>query len=316
MADVFTGASTDAATGQLANQILTAYEQVAWFQLREGVVYDQFAKVKPGNLTSPGSPVKFLFWDEMTAATTPLNEVTDVDAVGLSDSLVTVTPAEYGNAVILTIRVRTDDFLIGFDADVANLLAYNMVDSIDALAEAAISGGTNVEFVGQATEGAITAANILTADIIRQKFAELRGASVQPWDMSKYAAVIHPDVSYDLRSETGDGAWIMPAQYVDTATIYSNEFGTFGGFKFLESPRAKLNPDGGSTTVDTYTTYFFGREFLAKVESIPPHMVLGPVTDKLKRLQPLGWHLYAGWDTLREAALQRVLSASSIGANT
>lgn len=315
MADVYTGASADAGAGQLTNQVLTAYERVAMFALREGVVFDQFAKVKPGNLTSPGSPVKFLFLDDLAVATTPLNEVTDVESVGLSDSLKTITPAEYGNAVRLTIRIRKDDFLVGFDSDVANLLAFNMVDTIDTLARTALDGGTGVTYVGQATEGAIVAGNIMTAAQVRQTYATMRGNSVVPWDGSKFVAVIHPDVAYDLRDETGDGAWIAPAQYVNTEKIYSNEFGTFGGFRFIESPRAKLNPDGGSTTVDTYTTYFIGRECLGKVESIAPHMVMGPVTDTLKRIQPLGWHTYAGWDTLREEALERVVSASSIGAN-
>lgn len=315
MADVFTGASTDAGTGQLSNQVLTAYDRVAWFALREQAIFDTFAKTKPGNLTSPGSPVTITFLDDLAAATTPLNEITDIEVVGLSDSQVSITPAEYGNGVILSIRIRKDDFLVGFDADVANLLAFNMVDTIDTLARTALDGGTSVTTVA-ASEGATVATDVITAALVRQMAATMRGASVVPLMGTFNAAVIHPDVSYDLRNETGDGAWVTPAQYVDVQRIYSNELGSFGGFRFIESPRAKLNADGGSTTVDTYTTYFIGSEALGKVETIPPHMVLGPVVDRLKRLQPLGWHVYAGWDTLREDAIQRLISASSIGANT
>lgn len=315
MADVFTGATSAAGSGQLTNQVLTAYQRNAMFALREGVIFDQFAKVKPGNVTSPGNPVKFLFWDDMSAATTALTETVDVDAVGLSDSLITVTPAEYGNAVLLTIRLRTDDFLIGFDPDVSNLLNYNMVDTIDTLARTAIdAGGTEVTHTATA-ETDITASDDITVALVRQQRAALRKASVMTWG-SSYGAVIHPDVAYDLKQETGDGSWTAAAQYSDVSRIWNDEIGTYAGVRFIESPRAKINADGGASAVDTYTTYFFGQEFLAKAESIAPHMVLGPVTDKLMRFQPLGWHLYAGWSVLRSSALRRLITASTIGSNS
>ena len=316
MADVFTSATSAGGSGQLTNQVLTAYQRSAFFALRAGLVFDQFAKVKPGDLTSPGNPVTFLFWSDLSQATTALTETVDVDAVGLSDSLVTVTPAEYGNAVLLTIRIRTDDFLIGFDADVANLVNYNMVDTIDRLARNAIDGGTNVTWSGTTTgESSIGSTDDLSVALVRQAEATLAADAVMPWDGSSYGSVIHPHVAYDLKSETGDGAWTAAAQYSEVSRIWNNEIGQFANIRFVESPRAKINADGGTGTVDTYTTYFVGQEFLAKAESIPAHMVLGPVTDKLRRFQPLGWHIYAGWDTLREAALQRVLSASTMGSN-
>lgn len=317
MADIFTGATSAAGSGQLSNQVLTAYQRVAMFALRSQTVFDQFAKVKPGNVTSPGNPVKFLFWSDMTQATTALTETVDVDAVGLSDSLITVTPAEYGNAVLLTIRIQTDDFLVGFDADVANLLSYNMVDTIDRLARNAIdAGGTEVIHTGATAETDIVAADDLTVALVRNQRAQLASDSVMPWGGNSYGAVIHPDVAYDLKSETGDGAWAAAAQYSDAMRIWNDEIGTFAGIRFIESPRTKINADGGSGNVDVYTTYFFGQEFLAKAESIAPHMVLGPVTDKLRRFQPLGWHTYAGWSVLRALAVRRLLSASTIGSNT
>jgi len=317
MADVFTGASSAAGSGQLSNQVLTAYQRSAFFALRSQTVFDQFAKVKPGNLTSPGNPVSFLFWSDMALATTALTETVDIDAVGLSDSQVVVTPAEYGDAVLLTIRIREDDFLIGFDSDVANLLNYGMVNTIDRLARTAVdAGGTEVIHPGATAEVDIIAADVLTVALVRQQRATLTKASVMPWDGTSYAGVINPDVAYDLKAETGDGSWTAAAQYSGVERIWNNELGTYAGIRFIESERTKISDGGGSGTVDSYTTYFFGQEFLAKAESIPPHMVLGPVSDKLRRFQPLGWTFYAGWAVLRSAALQRVLTASSIGANS
>jgi len=309
MADAFTTSTV------LTNQIQTVYDRIAFFALRSEPVFSQLAMVKPGNVTSPGTPVKFTFWGDLSTATTALSETVDVDAVALSDSQVTVTPAEYGSAILVPIRVRTDTLLIGFDPDAANVVAWNMVDTIDELARTAVDGGSNEDWVGQASEAAITATDILTADEVRQKHAELVANKARPLGNSLYGMISHPHVTYDLKGETGDGAWIAPHQYVDTAAVYNNEVGTFAGFRFLETPRAKLNADGGDSNVDTYTNYAFGSEMLANAESIPPHTVLGPVTDKLKRFQPLGWHTYTGFDTLREASLRRFLCASSIGSN-
>lgn len=318
MADIFTGATTAASTGRLSNQVLTAYQRSAFFALREGVVFDQFAKVKPGNVTSPGNPVSFLFWSDMTVATTALTETVDVDAVALSDSVVTVTPAEYGNSVLLTIRIQADDFLVGFDADVANLLNYNLVDTIDTLARTAADGGSLVTYGDAATSAIyLVAADDITVALVRRQRAALRKASVLPWDGTSYAGIIHPDVAYDLKAETGDGSWSDTAVRSENGgRIWNDEIGTFAGIRFMETPRALLTADGGSGTCDSYTTYFFGQEFLAKAESIPPHMVLGPVTDKLRRFQPLGWHAYVGYDTLRDSAIRRVVTASTIGSNT
>ena len=249
-------------------------------------------------------------------ATTALTETVDVDAVALGDSLVTVTPAEYGNAVLLTLRLRTDDFLIGFDSDVANILNYNMVNTIDRLARnAADAAGTEVIHPGATAETDIVASDDLTVALVRQQRAALRGASVMAWEGNSFGSIIHPDVAYDLKGETGDGAWTATAQYSDAMRIWNDEIGTFAGIRFVESERAKISDGGGSGTVDSYTTYFFGQEFLAKAESIPAHMVLGPVTDKLQRFQPLGWHTYVGYGELRSAASRRVITASTIGDN-
>lgn len=313
MADVITGATSDVGAGQLSNQVLTAYDRAAFMALRAGVVFDQLADVKPGNVTSPGNPVTFLIWSDLSTATTALSENVDVDAVGLSDSQVTVTPKEYGNAVVKTLRLQTDDYLVGFDADVANIVAFNMVDTIDELARTALDGGTNVDYMGHTAETQILATTELTVAKVRAQEALLRTASAMPWDMNNYFAVIHPHVSHDLKSETGDASWVVPTRYNDAIRIYNNEIGTFAGFRFLETPRAKLNANGGSSTVDSYTTYFMGRQSLAKAESYPAQVVIGPQTDHLRRFATIGWKVYAGWDSFREAALRRVLSASSLG---
>jgi len=310
MADLFSG------TSALADQVIASYDRVAHFALRSMPTFDMLARVKPGNLTNPGSSVKFLFWGDLTAATTALTETVDPDAVALSDSIITVTPYEYGNAIVLTAKVRSDTLLVGFDPDVANVLAYNMVDSIDTLARTTLDTCGDEDWASATSEATIAASDVLTSAIARAKHAELRTANVMPLFGDLYAAIVHPHVAYDLKVETGDASWTVPTRYNNVERIYQNEIGVHAGYRWMESPRAKLNADGGASAVDTYTTYFLGDQALAKAVSVPPHVVVGPITDKLRRFQPLGWYGYFGYGEFRDEATERVLSASSIGANT
>ena len=70
MADAFT------TTTALADQVVAAYDRNAFMALRAGGVFDQFARVKPGNVTSPGSSVSFLFWGDLTPTNAAFNEIT------------------------------------------------------------------------------------------------------------------------------------------------------------------------------------------------------------------------------------------------
>ena len=151
--------------------------------------------------------------------------------------------------------------------------------------------------------------------------AELRGANVPTFN-GMYMGYIHPDVSYDLRSETGAAAWRDPHVYVDTDMIYNGEIGAFEGIRFVETPRAPLFADGGASNVDAYGTLVMGRQALAKAHSITdgngplPKIVRGPITDSLERFRPNGWFWLGGYGRFREASLRRIESSSSIGANT
>ena len=96
--------------------------------------------------------------------------------------------------------------------------------------------------------------------------------------------------------------------------------------RFIETPRAKIfedasNGSGSTGTIDVYCTHIMGRQALAKAHSIVdgngpfPRVVRGPVVDVLSRFQPVGWYWLGGYARFREAALRRVESSSSIGAN-
>jgi N4-gp56 family major capsid protein len=306
-----------------------AFDRLAYFALRSELLFDQAADVQPTQQAMPGTGVTFTIFADIAAATSTLNEVTDVTPTALSDSQVTVTLNEYGNAVVTTAKLRGTAFL-DVDSAAANIIGYNAGDSIDQVVREVLAGGTNVVY---ATGGASTptsrvtvqAEDIISADDVRKVTAQLRAANVATFDGS-YLGYIHPDVSYDFRSATDAAAWRTPANYVNPEGIYNGEIGKFESVRFIETPRAKVFTDasnGTSTTgsVDVYATHIMGRQALAKAYSVQdgngavPKIVRGNVTDYLMRLQPLGWYWLGGYGRFREASLRRIESSSSIGAN-
>lgn len=298
----------------ITNQVQTGYNLAADYALRSIPIFDQFATTKTAD-TNEGSSITFHRWVDLPDTVTPLNEVTDVTPVALSSSVFTVTPLEYGSTTVTTSKARAQTMLGSFSADQVNLVARTMATTVDTLARTTMETSTQEEFIGQATLGAILATDILTADEVRQQHASAVTAEVQKLAGDKFIWVIHPQVSYDLKSETGDGAFIAPAQYVNTEKVYNNEVGIFGGFKFVESSRCRIGADEGDTNVDAYWNYIFGADAVAKAVQIAPGLVEGPVTDYLLRLKPLGWYGLFGYGIFRNEAMRLVIGASSIGDN-
>jgi N4-gp56 family major capsid protein len=307
----------------------TAFDRIAYFALRSELLFDQAADVQPTAQSMPGSAVKFTIFADLAPATSTLNEVTDVTPVAMSDSQVTVTLEEYGNAVVTTAKLRGTSFL-DVDVTAANIVGYNAGDSIDTIIADVLAGGTNVNYAtGGATDPSsrttINTDDILVGDDVRKVTAQLRKANVASFN-GAYMGYIHPDVSYDFRGANGAANWRDPHTYVDSSAIYNGEIGQFESVRFIETARAPLfanasNNSGSSGTIDVYATLIMGRQALAKAFSstdgngATPKIVRGTVTDILQRLQPLGWYWLGGYGRFREASLRRIESASSIGTN-
>jgi N4-gp56 family major capsid protein len=306
-----------------------AYDRLAYFALRSEMLFDQAADVQPTNQSMPGSSVIFTIFADLAEATSTLAETTDVTPVAMSDSQVTVTLAEYGNTINTTAKLRGTSFL-DVDAAAANLIGYNAGDSIDKVVRDVLAGGDNVAYGGGGANDptgrtSVAADDILEANDVRKQTAALRAANVATFN-GYYMGYIHPDVSYDLRRETGNASWNAPHVNVDTMNIYNGEIGTFESVRFIETPRAKVfanasNGTASTGTIDVYCTHIMGRQALAKAYSqvdgngMVPKVVRGPVVDSLMRFNPIGWYWLGGYGRFREASLRRIESSSSIGAN-
>ena len=229
-------------TSTSVDYVKTAYDRLAYPALRPELYFDAVCDVKPTQQAMPGLTVQFTIQSDLSVASTALNESTDVSAVALSDSTVTVTLAEYGNTVKTTAALRAGAF-VDIDEIVANVVGYNGGVSIDSVARAVIEAGTNVNYsAGTTGTTPTTRATVTTADTLRAYDCRVAQKSLRtqnvPTINGKYWGFIHPEVAFDLQSETGTDGWIQPSNYSQVTNIWNGELGEFQGIRFVETPRA------------------------------------------------------------------------------
>ena len=379
-----TGSASLGGTVGGAGLVQKAYDRLIEFALRAQPLIRSVADKTPARQSIPGSSVVLQRYVDLTKQTTTLTEQTDPDAVALATpTYTTITLAEYGNAVLVT-RALELFSLADVDPAIANIIAFNMADSIDEVAQSVLRTGTNVLYGGTRTSTAtITSSDTFTSALARKTTAKLRANKAIPRKGSLYWAGIHPEVSHDLRAETGVGSWRQPHEYQSNDAIWAGEIGTYEGAFYVESPRMYSDLRGAGKTTSTttttasgavgattlaltstsgivvgdlvagtnvptganvtaigtasvtidiaittqvtsgasitfthetnvYNTYFAGQQALAEAVAEEPHVVIGPVVDKLMRHRPLGWYGVLGHAIYRDEALYRIETSSSI----
>jgi N4-gp56 family major capsid protein len=379
-----TGSSSLGGTVGGAGLVQKAYDRLIEFALRAQPLIRSVADKTPAKQSIPGSSVVLQRYVDLTKVTSTLTETTDPDAVAMATpTYTTITLAEYGNAVLVT-RALELFSLADVDPAIANIIAFNMADSIDDVAQSVLRGGDNVFYGGTRTSTAtLTSSDTFTSALARKTTAKLRANKAIPRKGSLYWAGIHPEVAHDLRAETGVGSWRQPHEYQSNDAIWAGEIGTYEGAFYVESPRMYTDLAGAGKTTSTTTTtasgavgattlaltstsgivigdlvagtnvptganvtaigtaqvtidqaittqvtsgasitfthetrvfntYFAGQQALAEAVAEEPHVVIGPVVDKLMRHRPLGWYGVLGFSRYREEALYRVETSSSI----
>jgi N4-gp56 family major capsid protein len=400
MANAYVSTASNSLGGTVgaAGLVQKAYDRLIEFALRAQPLIRSVADKTPARQSIPGSSVVLQRYVDLTQTTASLTETVDPDAVAMATpTYTTITLVERGNAVLVT-RALELFSLADVDPAIANIIAFNMADSIDTVAQnvladratgsiingTANTGSTNVLYGGTATtSGSLTSSDVFTSALARKTTAKLRSNKAIPRKGSLYWGGIHPEVALDLRAETGVGSWRQPHEYQSNDAIWAGELGTYEGAFYVESPRlfsdktgadrttsgttasatsasaatvitftstsglnvgdkvsgtgiatgAKVAAiDGTSVTVTiantaavtattaititpvtkVFNTYFAGQQALAEAVAEEPHVVIGPVVDKLMRHRPLGWYGVLGHAIYRQEALYRVETSSSI----
>ena len=268
-------------TSAISNLVQTAYDQYVRMALRSIPVMRALADVKPVQQAMPGSSVVFSIYSDLAQATSTLTETSDVSSIALGNpTQVPVTLQEYGSAVTTTKKLNLTSFN-DVDAALADIIAYNAADSIDAVVASVLTAGSNVLYAGTATStNGITAGNKMTVSLIRQAVTELRTNKALPRIGELYAAYLHPRQTADLRAETGTGGFQELSKYVDRTPFVAGAVGVIEGAFVVETPRVPYAANSGG--VNVYKAVVAGREALAEAMGQDISTVIGPQIDALQ----------------------------------
>jgi len=304
-----TGTLTSSST--ISNLVQTAYDQYVRMALRSIPVMRALADVKPVQQAMPGSSVVFSIYSDLATATGTLTETSDVSSIALGNpSQVTVTLNEYGSAVTTTKKLNLTSFN-DVDSALADIIAYNAADSIDTVVSSVLTGGSNALYGGTATGTAsVTSSGTMTTALIRKAVVQLRTNKAVPRIGELYAAYLHPRQSADLRAESGTGGFQELTKYVERTPFIAGAVGALEGAYIVETPRVPSETNASSVVV--YKAVVAGREALAEALAQDTSVVIGPEIDALRRFRTIGWYLFGGWNRLREAALYRIETATTI----
>ena len=75
-------------------------------------------------------------------------------------------------------------------------------------------------------------------------------------DGGYYAAIIHPNVAYDLMR---DPEWIDWQKHTSPEHMYNGEIGRIANVVFFESTEAKVFEGAGASNADVYSTVIIGK---------------------------------------------------------
>ena len=305
--------------GFSTNTVTQAYDLYFRWQLKAMPLCRQFVDVRPQNPTHRGDSVtlqmnQYFSKADVLAATTPLDEETDVTPRQLpATTKITLTPQEYGDAVVRTIKL-VNRTMVPVDPVIGKAVGAHCGDVIDYLVQNALRSGTQVyRAASRASTATVAAGDTLTANMIRLSKTKLENNSVLPRDGQFYVGLVHPNVVFDLRTETGSGSWRVPQEYGSSQNrIYTGEIGEFEGVRFIKSSTLLRDTDNdGASAAKVYRSFILGQEALAEAVVTEPHTVLSPVTDKLRRFQGVGWYGDLAFAKYRDEALVRLESASA-----
>jgi len=284
--------------------------------LRSIPVMRALADVKPVQQAMPGSSVVFSIYSDLAQATSTLTETSDVSSIALGNpNQITVTLNEYGSAVTTTKKLNLTSFN-DVDTALADIIAYNAADSIDAVVAAVLTGAgnTNIIYGGNATTtNTIDASDTMTVSDIRQAVTELRTNKALPRIGELYAAYLHPRQTADLRAETGTGGFQELSKYTDRTPFVAGAVGVIEGAFVVETPRVPFAVNTNSPAVNVYRAVIAGREALAEAQGQDISTVVGPQIDALRRYHTIGWYYFGGFNILRTAALYQIQTAATNG---
>lgn len=190
----------------------------------------------------------------------PITEGTNPTSVTWGASSYSSGPAQYGILVAvsdLLVRNSAIEVIDNASQEVRNALA-RLVDS--AIQYVVNAGSNGVLYAGnKTTRAGLAAGDLATQADANRAVMYLRAsnaAGMTPFEGGYYAGVIHPNVMYDLMTNTATGSFVDVGRYTSVDDLRAGKMRDFRGVRYLETAWQNYF----NSTVPVMPTTFIGKD--------------------------------------------------------
>lgn len=321
---LFDGKTNLTTSEGLTNEMKTYYSDYLIDMAEPNLIHDQFGQKHPIS-EAKGKIIEFRKYAPLPKLTVPLEEGKTPDGQSLTMSTVSATVHQYGGYVELSdmlLLTAIDNNLV----QATKLIGGQAGRTLDTITREVINAGWNVQYAeGQVDArtalkgGAADGNHYLTVNAVRMAVRTLKRMNA-PKINGDYVAIIHPDCTYDLMSDTN---WKYPHQYVDTKEIYEGEIGKIEGVRFVETSEAKIFEKAGASSRDVYSTLVIGDDAYGVtdikgggLEHIVKQLGSAGTADPLNQRATVGWKATKTAVRLVDEYMVRIETCASYTSNT
>jgi len=268
-------------------------------------------KIEQGAGGYGANSVYWTRWANVPIMTASGAEGVPTTAVGLTASNVTGSVRQYDAAVSVSDLLAYASF-----GDVMKVaterLAYNAGLSIDTLIvqEVMCSGGylsPAATVSAQAAYTGLSSTALMTISVLKGTVRKLLRQDAKPLADGFYVAAMHPDVIYDLQTDTTTGGWITANMYTDAnaGKLMNGEVGKLHQVRFLQTTNPQLvrgtSLISGSGSI--YVSNVFGKDAfgitdLQNLKTYIKGFETGGTGDPTEKVATAGWKCSFGAATL------------------
>lgn len=217
-----------------------------------------------------GNQVSYRRFNQVATHTTALTEGVTPTATNASVTEVTGTVAGYGGYMTVSDQLH----LMGIDpviSELTDVMGENAGQSIEEIVRTELVTGTSVLYATGSARNAQSAANPITATLVRKGVRTLMSNDAVGYEAERgdngqggvYLGIIHPRAFYDL---IGDTTINNTFTYSDPKGIYEYKLPMFAGVAWFVSTKAPVFTGEGSGAADVYGTFIISKNAYGVVD--------------------------------------------------
>lgn len=269
--------------------------------LRASLVFADKRFAEQGEFDEGHDQLMFVNVPDLPINVTPLTEGTRPDKRSLSLGTVTVDADQYGDLVAITdlAKVKSPIELVPIASERVSRQAAESLDQVsrDVIALGGTTKYANAVAGANSQRSDLASTDIMSAAELRKLKTQMFKAKIRPFADGYYRLWVHPNVEYDLRSDTAAGGFIDVKKYTDgnVDDIIRGEVGRMEGFRIMSIVNA---PTFASTTT-VYRSIALGDKKgwgAGDLQTLRTYHVApgGDHTDPIAQEELIGWKVAFG----------------------